>query len=327
MVSTTGSACRLTVGCAGMQPQIDPVPQTDYYAMKACLAGVNGERKLRTDLWNASKTDQSRKKLAAVETALTRFEPLADRRILTFEAEPVFGSLSHPFAKTDRPGQISRGHRSRRRDDPGDVSRLQFLPQLPGLEQCRKHGCLRQRAERGWKIPHLALVGVWFRPTPGMPIFISIRMATSPPPTINPNWPASMSNTSPMALASLNRPTGSGAVFMMEAFGIWRSRARSCCALEQPSCRHSRRAGLVRKGAGCWPPTSPSGRKAPVPPPDIQRPAATRRVTHESARLAGFVPSTRAANFLRAPVSARQNVERFAPVSAGTFLHRRAHRR
>ena len=40
----------LTVGCARCHNhKFDPIPQTDYYAIKACLAGVqHGERKLRT---------------------------------------------------------------------------------------------------------------------------------------------------------------------------------------------------------------------------------------------------------------------------------------
>src|SRR6185503_10859424 len=91
MVSTTGSAfLGLTVGCARCHNhKFDPVPQADYYAIKACLAGVqHGERKLRTpDL--AAKEAQAevcRNKLAMVEADLTAFEPLAATgRILLIE--------------------------------------------------------------------------------------------------------------------------------------------------------------------------------------------------------------------------------------------------
>jgi mono/diheme cytochrome c family protein len=50
MISTTGSAfLGLTVGCARCHShKFDPIPQTDYYALKACLEGVqHGDRELR----------------------------------------------------------------------------------------------------------------------------------------------------------------------------------------------------------------------------------------------------------------------------------------
>src|SRR5438445_9224381 len=98
MVSTTGSAfLGLTVGCARCHNhKFDPVPQADYYALKACLAGVeHGERKLRTPDLPAreEEAEVSRKKLATVEAKLTQFEPIAfTGRILFLEAEPAFGS-------------------------------------------------------------------------------------------------------------------------------------------------------------------------------------------------------------------------------------------
>jgi len=82
MVSTTGSAfLGLTVGCARCHDhKFDPIPQQDYYALKACLAGVqHGERKLHTaeSLEREREANQARQRLAELETELIAFEPLA----------------------------------------------------------------------------------------------------------------------------------------------------------------------------------------------------------------------------------------------------------
>jgi hypothetical protein len=71
----------LTVGCARCHDhKFDPVPQTDYYAMKAVFAGVqHGEREL-----TSLDTTQRKQRLAALlaeraelESKLAAFEPLA----------------------------------------------------------------------------------------------------------------------------------------------------------------------------------------------------------------------------------------------------------
>jgi hypothetical protein len=82
MVSTTTSAfVGLTVGCARCHDhKFDPIPQTDYFAIKACFAGVqHGERKLQTPDAEAKnrELDQARKWLAKIEAQLQEFEPLA----------------------------------------------------------------------------------------------------------------------------------------------------------------------------------------------------------------------------------------------------------
>ena len=82
MVSTTGSAfLGLTVGCARCHDhKFDPIPQTDYYAIKAVFAGVqHGERKLRTPEAEAQEQEQARRRqrLAEIDGRLAEFEPLA----------------------------------------------------------------------------------------------------------------------------------------------------------------------------------------------------------------------------------------------------------
>src|SRR5438128_11686552 len=62
MVSTTGSTfLGLTVGCARRHNhKFDPIPQADYYAIKACLAGVqHGDRKLKTDQTEAQEREMA----------------------------------------------------------------------------------------------------------------------------------------------------------------------------------------------------------------------------------------------------------------------------
>src|SRR5207249_9191933 len=81
MVSTTGSAfLGLTVGCARCHNhKFDPISQVDYYALKACLAGVqHGERKLRTpdEVAREAQAEQARQELAKLEASLEQFEPI-----------------------------------------------------------------------------------------------------------------------------------------------------------------------------------------------------------------------------------------------------------
>ncbi len=83
MVGVTGSTfLGLTVGCARCHNhKFDPIPQKDYFAMKAVFEGVkHGERSLRTGDMEARKKELATKqeRLTEVETALENFEPLAN---------------------------------------------------------------------------------------------------------------------------------------------------------------------------------------------------------------------------------------------------------
>src|SRR6266516_3272845 len=82
MVSTTGSAfLGLTVGCARCHDhKFDPIPQSDYYALKAVFEGVrHGERKLKTPEAEAKEKElaQSRERLKEMDARLADFEPPA----------------------------------------------------------------------------------------------------------------------------------------------------------------------------------------------------------------------------------------------------------
>lgn len=82
MVSTTGSAfLGLTVGCARCHPhKFDPIPQTDYYAIKAVFEGVqHAERKLKAPDSEAREKELAarRVRLAELDSKLAELEPLA----------------------------------------------------------------------------------------------------------------------------------------------------------------------------------------------------------------------------------------------------------
>lgn len=82
MVSTTGSTfLALTVGCARCHShKFDPIPQSDYYALKACFEGVQfGERELKAPDQSARvvMADRLREELRSIERELWNLEPLA----------------------------------------------------------------------------------------------------------------------------------------------------------------------------------------------------------------------------------------------------------
>jgi mono/diheme cytochrome c family protein len=83
MVATTGSTfLGLTIGCARCHNhKFDPIPQTDYYAVKAVFAGVqHGERPHKTPGYEErlKEAGQLRQLATRVEGELVQFEPLAN---------------------------------------------------------------------------------------------------------------------------------------------------------------------------------------------------------------------------------------------------------
>ena len=94
MVSTTGSAfLGLTVGCARCHDhKFDPIPQTDYYAIKAVFAGVqHGDRPLARPeaAAEAKELAERRQQLAALDAKLAEFEPLASLSVAGVRRPPV----------------------------------------------------------------------------------------------------------------------------------------------------------------------------------------------------------------------------------------------
>ena len=92
IVSTVGSTfLGLTVGCARCHAhKFDPIPQLDYYRLKAAFAGVqHGEREVRSgdEPERHERIDRLRAELATVEANLAKREPLADPA--AFEARRV----------------------------------------------------------------------------------------------------------------------------------------------------------------------------------------------------------------------------------------------
>jgi mono/diheme cytochrome c family protein len=106
MVSTTGSTfLGLTVGCARCHNhKFDPIPQTDYYAVKAVFEGVlHGDRKMRTPTITAEERElaERRRRLTVIDAKLAEFEPLADPTGTAALRAPVHARLNvERFAAT-----------------------------------------------------------------------------------------------------------------------------------------------------------------------------------------------------------------------------------
>jgi hypothetical protein len=82
MVSTASSAfLGLTVGCARCHDhKFDPIPQNDYYAVKACFADVqHGERRIKTSDYERrmAEADKLRVRLSELDEQTAEYEPHA----------------------------------------------------------------------------------------------------------------------------------------------------------------------------------------------------------------------------------------------------------
>ena len=138
IISTTGSAfLGLTLGCARChEHKFDPVPQRDYYAIKAVFEGVeHGDRPLRSAATETRRRDADRERaaLAELDAALSAFVlPAFAGRTVVLDEEPVPGAdadgpqvreLVPHTARGDYPAGGGRGEF----DDPGEAGRAPTL--------------------------------------------------------------------------------------------------------------------------------------------------------------------------------------------------------
>jgi mono/diheme cytochrome c family protein len=132
IVSTTASTfLGLTVGCARCHShKFDPIPQADYYALKACFDGVRfGERELRPadHEERLARARSLERELREVERKLWNYQPLAHPgRVLLLDdsaeansegpsvEEIVPAAGLEPHAPGDRPGEAGDSGGSRR---------------------------------------------------------------------------------------------------------------------------------------------------------------------------------------------------------------------
>jgi mono/diheme cytochrome c family protein len=99
MIGTTGSTfLGLTIGCARCHGhKFDPIPQLDYYKLKAIFSGVvHGERAVRNgdQLAAAKEVEKIRVELNSLEAKLIELEPLADPAATEPRRSPVNSRLN-----------------------------------------------------------------------------------------------------------------------------------------------------------------------------------------------------------------------------------------
>jgi hypothetical protein len=131
MVSTTASAfLGLTVGCARCHDhKFDPIPQTDYYAMKAVFEGVqHGDRDMlpSDNDERIKRIAAARAELASKERRIAELQPTARllRTILIDDRTTDHTEkLIEPQGIADHVGGTERGHAA----DPGDIRSLPNL--------------------------------------------------------------------------------------------------------------------------------------------------------------------------------------------------------
>ncbi|MEQ1861353.1 MAG: DUF1553 domain-containing protein [Chthoniobacteraceae bacterium] len=133
LVSTTGSAfLGLTIGCARCHShKFDPIPQNDYYAIKAVFAGVqHAERPMRPRDADAqlAKADALRKELAPLDRKLAGFQPKARlARVVVVDDSATDSVTQIEQPKNGQPIVYSPGKERGQADDAGDLTRLPNL--------------------------------------------------------------------------------------------------------------------------------------------------------------------------------------------------------
>src|SRR3569623_1425804 len=137
MVATTGSAfLGLTVGCARCHNhKFDPISQSDYYAMKASLAGVtHGERPLRPADWleRERMIQDLQQRLAPNVARQTQLQPLASKAatLVLDDTQPPGDSVAPTGDELQPPRGIAPhapGNGRGCAGQPGDHSQLPNL--------------------------------------------------------------------------------------------------------------------------------------------------------------------------------------------------------
>ncbi len=114
IVSTTGSAfLGLTVGCARCHNhKFDPIPQADYYAIKAVFAGVEHGERPRAVPHNPAREERLaalRVRLGELDAVLLRHEPLADTASdpAALASEKSLRPAVHPRLNVERFAPVS----------------------------------------------------------------------------------------------------------------------------------------------------------------------------------------------------------------------------
>lgn len=134
IVSTTGSTfLGLTVGCARCHShKFDPIPQADYYSLKAVFEGVqHGERQVPTPDMRArqAEIDSAITELASLSGKIQKFAPIASNRRVILLDDSSSNRMTRVSQIVPRAGtaEYQAGDGRGERSDPGASGRLPNL--------------------------------------------------------------------------------------------------------------------------------------------------------------------------------------------------------